>query len=87
MPYLQVRPGPIYGNFAGFPPTLLVTGTRDLFLSCTVRAHSQLRLSGVAADLHVFEGQSHGDYGLLVDSPESQHFYAELSGFLKRHLS
>ena len=78
---------PIYGDFAGFPPTLLVTGTRDLFLSCTVRAHTKLRASGVVADLLVFEGQSHGDYGLLIDSPESQLFYAELGAFLKQYLN
>jgi epsilon-lactone hydrolase len=28
---------PVYGDFHGFPPTFLTTGTRDLLLSCTVR--------------------------------------------------
>ncbi len=31
---------PVYGTFEGFLPTYLVTGTRDLFLSDTVRVHS-----------------------------------------------
>ncbi len=52
---------PIYGDFTGFPPTFLVTGTRDLFLSNTIRAHTKLRTVGVNADLLVFEGVSHGD--------------------------
>ena len=30
---------PVYGDFKGFPPTLLTTGTRDLLLSNTVRVH------------------------------------------------
>ena len=50
---------PVYGDFAGFPPTILTSGTRDLFLSNTVRVHRKLRQAGVVSDLHVFEGQSH----------------------------
>lgn len=46
----------VYGDVSGFPPTLLMTGTRDLFLSNTVRVHRKLRQAGVQADLHVFEG-------------------------------
>lgn len=34
---------PIYGDFHGFPPAILMTGTRDLLLSDTVRAHRKLR--------------------------------------------
>jgi acetyl esterase/lipase len=35
------RVSPVLGDFTGFPPTYLVTGTRDMFLSNTVRAHPQ----------------------------------------------
>src|SRR4029077_13691103 len=45
---------PIYGDFSGFPPTILTSGTRDLFLSNTVRVHRKLRQAGVVTDLHVF---------------------------------
>jgi monoterpene epsilon-lactone hydrolase len=34
---------PVYGDFRGFPPTILTTGTRDLFLSNTVRVHRKRR--------------------------------------------
>jgi acetyl esterase/lipase len=80
------RVSPIYGNFKGFPPTFLLTGTRDLLLSCTVRTHIKLRGSGAVADILVFEGLSHGDYGWVSDSPESQQAYAELNKFLLQHL-
>lgn len=33
----------VYGDFAGFPPTILITGTRDMFLSDTARTHQKLR--------------------------------------------
>src|SRR4051794_10616548 len=53
---------PVYGDFRGLPPAILISGTRDLFLSDTVRTHRKLRDAGVEADLHVFEGQSHCQY-------------------------
>ena len=42
---------PIYGDLHGFPPTILTSGTRDLFLSLTVRIHRKLRHAGVEAAL------------------------------------
>ena len=80
------RISPIYGDFAGFPPTFLVTGTRDLFLSNTVRTHTKLRQAGVVADLVVFEGVSHADYLVESASPESQLFLADLERFFAQHL-
>lgn len=77
---------PLYGDFHGFPPTLLVTGTRDLLLSAIARTHIKLRQSGVAADLLVYEGVSHGDYIAVMDSPELLHAFAELNVFLLQHL-
>lgn len=38
-PYLS----PVLGDLTGFPPTFLRSGTRDLFLSNTVRMHRRLR--------------------------------------------
>ena len=34
---------PVYGDMRGFPPTMLLSGTRDLLLSNTVRMHRKLR--------------------------------------------
>jgi acetyl esterase/lipase len=76
---------PLYGDFNGFPSTILVSGTRDMFLSDTVRVHRKLRDAGVTADLHVFEGLSHGGY-LVPGIPESISTFQEVSMFLKTHL-
>ena len=76
----------VYGDFEGFPPTLLVTGVRDLFLSNTVRAHIKIRQAGGVADLLVYEGVSHGDYLHEVGTPEGQHFMEETRQFLDAHL-
>ena len=77
---------PIYGNFGGFPPSYLISGTRDLMLSDTVRVHRKLRRAGVDADLHVYEGQSHADYLKFMNVPESFEHFTELNTFLLKHL-
>lgn len=76
---------PIYGDLSGFPPTVLLSGTRDLFLSNTVRAHQKLLQSGVHADLLVFEGQSHAQY-LEHNTPECAIALGEVAQFFDRHL-
>jgi epsilon-lactone hydrolase len=76
---------PIYGDFHGFPPTILLSGTRDLFLSNTVRTHQKLLKSGVTAELLVFEGQSHGQYN-TPNAPESADAWTQVSQFFNKHL-
>lgn len=77
---------PVYGDVAGFPPTLLTSGTRDLFLSNTVRMHAKLRAADVPADLLVLEGLSHAQYCMLPDAPETRFYFRELTKFFDSHL-
>jgi acetyl esterase/lipase len=79
---------PINGELKGFPPTILISGTRDLLLSDTVRMHRALRAAGVAADLHVYDGQAHGDYmqNLIRHVPEAEDAQRELFEFFNKHL-
>jgi epsilon-lactone hydrolase len=77
---------PVYGDLRGFPPTILTTGTRDLFLSNTVRVHQKLREAGVVADLIVFEGMSHAQYLRDPDAPESEEHFTQVTAFFERFL-
>jgi len=77
---------PIYGDFHGFPPAILTSGTRDLFLSLTVLTHRKLRRAGVEADLQVFEGMSHAQYNFDPDAPETKETFTEIARFFDRHL-
>jgi len=77
---------PVYGNMHGFPPTILTTGTRDLFLSNTVRVHRKLREAGVEAVLQVFEGESHAQYYRDINAPETKEYNMEVAAFFDRHL-
>lgn len=73
---------PLHGSFDGFPPTLLVSGTRDMFLSDTVRVNRKLRNANVRTQLEVFEGLSHADYVVAYETTESHSVYQELKQFL-----
>jgi acetyl esterase/lipase len=77
---------PLYGEFKGFPPTILVAGTRDLLLSDTVRVHRKLRRARVEAQLNVIEGLSHDQYTEIFDSPESLDVWTEVARFFDGHL-
>jgi acetyl esterase/lipase len=77
---------PIYGDMHGFPPTILTSGTRDLFLSNTVRVHRKLRAAGVVAELMVFEGLSHAQHLFALDAPENKEHFAEVSAFFDKYL-
>jgi acetyl esterase/lipase len=76
-PYLS----PLFGDLAGFPPTFVQAGTRDLFLSNAVRIHRKLRTAGVDAELHVFEAMPHGGFG---GAPEDLDLRSEIRRFLDR---
>jgi monoterpene epsilon-lactone hydrolase len=76
---------PINGDFTGFPPAILTSGTRDLLLSDTVRAHRKLRQAGVIAELQVFEGQSHAQY-ISPGVPETAEAFGEIAQFLGRYM-
>jgi monoterpene epsilon-lactone hydrolase len=71
---------PLFGDFSkGFPPTILTAGTRDLFLSNTVRLHRSLRKAGVAADLHIMDASPHGGFG---GAPEDDELAREVCLFV-----
>lgn len=74
---------PLFGDFTkGFPPSLISTGTRDLFLSNSVRLHRKLRAAGIAAELHVVEAAPHGNFGNTT--PEEAELDREIRGFCER---
>ena len=78
---------PINGDFHGFPPAILTSGTRDLFLSNTVRTHRKLREAGVPAQLEVFEGWSHAQYLFDATAPETKVAFGEIAGFFDQYLA
>lgn len=76
---------PIHADLRGFPPTLLMTGTRDFLLSPTAIFHRALRRSGVDAELVVFEAMPHCHW-LAVHLPESKEALGMMADFFGRKL-
>jgi monoterpene epsilon-lactone hydrolase len=81
-PYLS----PLFGDLAGLPPTLIQSGTRDLFLSNSVLMHRKFRKAGVEAELHVWEAMPHAGFGPFGagDSPENAEIDDEVRRFIAR---
>lgn len=76
-PYLS----PLFGDLTGLPPVILTSGTRDLYLSNTVRMHRALRVAGVQADLHLTEAGPHTGF---PGGPEGDQIDSELRSFIAR---
>jgi acetyl esterase/lipase len=70
---------------AKFPPTLLITGTRDFAYSGAIYTHEQLVKQGVDAELHVWEGLFHGFF-YNADVPESRDAFAVMIKFFDSRL-
>lgn len=70
---------------ARFPPTLLISGTRDFAMSSVLHSHRLLTRAGVDADLHVWDGMWHSFFS-DPELPESQEAYAAMAAFFDRRL-
>ena len=68
-----------------FPPTLIITGTRDFALSGALYPDTQLSKLGVETELHVWEGLFHGFF-YNPDVPESKDAYNVMLKFFNRYL-
>lgn len=76
---------PIKGDLSDFPPTLLVSGTRDAVLSSAAMFHRALRRAGRDAELYLFEAMPHGFwYGYQL--PETHETIGIMARFFEKHL-
>ena len=76
---------PIKGDLSDFPPTLLVSGTRDAVLSSAAMFHLALLRAGREAELLVFEAMPHG-FWFSVQIPEARDAISMMARFFERHL-
>jgi len=73
------------GMLEKFPPTLLITGTRDFSMSSVLQSQRLLTNAGVEADLHVWDGMWHSFFS-DPELPESKEAYAVMARFFDKHL-
>jgi len=82
-----VTPGLFPDTLAQFPPTLVVSGTRDIAMSNAIITHTELLKADVEADLFIQEGLGHGHFFLFPGSDESATAYKVIWDFFDRHLA
>lgn len=70
---------------AAFPPTMLISGTRDGGLSSVLATHVALTRAGVSADLHVWDGMWHS-FMSDPEPQESREAYQTVGKFFKKTL-
>ena len=70
---------------ARFPPSLIISSTRDLALSSALVTHQRLTEAGAESDLHVYEGLVHYFFA-DTDLPESRHAFNVIARFFDSHL-
>lgn len=80
-----VFPGNHPDILSRFPPSLLVTGTRDFAASATSVMHRRLRAAGAISDFVLFDGMWHAHH-VDTDLPEARETFDLLSRFFAEHL-
>ena len=81
-----VAPGDFDDVMSRFPPSLLISGTRDFLLSDVLATHRQLTNLGVEADLHIWEGLGHATFAFNPRLPESDEVHQVIVTFFDQHL-
>jgi acetyl esterase/lipase len=77
---------PIFADLRGLPPTLNITGTRDLLLSGTSNFHRALLKAGVKSELIVYDAMSHA-FWYMIGTPESKEALEAMAEFFDRQLN
>ncbi len=80
-----VLPGNSPAVLAKFPPTLLISGTRDMALSSVLRSNELLAAAGVPTELHVWEGMWHSFFS-DPELPEAKAAYDVMARFFDGRL-
>lgn len=69
-----------------FPPTLVLSSSRDTLLGSALDTHARLVEAGVETELHVREGFGHGYFTQAPEMPEAIAAWRVTVGFFDRHL-
>ena len=77
---------PLFADLHGFPPCLLVTGTRDLLLSNTSILHLALLKAGVNSQLLVYEAMPHA-FWYHFQLPETKEVLEFMANFFDQQLA
>lgn len=80
-----VQPSNSPAVLAKFPPTLLISASRDFALSGATTTDILLTKAGVDSELHIWDGLFHGFF-YNADVPESKEAFSIIEKFFDHHL-
>lgn len=62
---------PIYGDFHGYPPTIIEVGSQEIFLGDSMKLYAKIKADGGMVELDVWRGMWHA-FPIVVNVPESK---------------
>jgi epsilon-lactone hydrolase len=77
---------PLFADLKGWPPSLLITSTRDILLSDTTMFHLALTKAGVDAQLLVYEALPHAFWN-HYELPETTDTLNRMAKFFSEKLA
>ena len=80
VPYVS----PVYGDMRGLPPSLILTGEREILRSDSERMHVVLKAHGVKSTLHIKKDMWHAYLMYSLDSNRED--FAKISDFIKKNM-
>ena len=75
---------PVYGDLSGFPPSLILTGEREILRSDSERMHVVLKAHGVKSTLRIKKDMWHAYLMYSLDSNRED--FAVISDFVKHNM-
>lgn len=79
-PYIS----PLYGDFTGFPPTLIHVGTNEVLLDDSRELAKRLDAQGVETDIDIYDGMWHVWH--MFDVPEARAAVRKIAWFVRTTL-
>ncbi len=74
---------PLFGDYEGFPPMLIQTGSYEMLLSDSTRVAKKAKDAGVKVRMSIYEGMFHVFQMAMLLMPESKRAWAEVGRFLE----
>lgn len=77
---------PLYGDLAGFPPTLIQVGEYEVLLDDSTRFYANGKAAGVDIELQVFPEMQHVFQFMAGNAPEANDAIEKIAAFMRPHL-
>jgi len=78
---------PLYGDYEGLPPLLILVGTREILLDDSIRVAEKAKAAGVHTELEVWQEMIHIWPYFVGEFPEAEQAIDRIGKFIRTQLS